>query len=466
MNSPGRRERFPAGWVERGLAAPRLERRGLALSMGTLAAALAQESVTAAVSPTFVRSIVQAGVEALVSRTVTPGTVSPAAIALAEDMIHASGILKLKWAIGTLVLLGIIGAGIVLSSYRHRPTTDSPPIAVVAPQRPSAVLPGSTIPSVALGMDRRTLVALDGDGGVSLQSPDRRRPEHWIPHLHLPGTGVRATCVEMSADGATLAVGYWDGSIRLWDVKTGERRAYLPAGKGGAVTILAWAADGQTLASFRQVPGGIDGKLAGLIAAPNLASAVSVSLAGELKFWSLRDRQVQGHTMVLGEPRKMALTPDGKKLFTIHPGGRTLDRWEVSTGQGRLLVLPSNYSCQALSPDAQCAVLLRNDATVHLMDFTANKVRLLFPVDVRQKLSFAVSAGGRRVLCVDDLTHQVLVWDVEAAKIKSAFQGLSGGTLKAACSYDGKQFGVAGFDQKLKPGWNRREMRIRIFSVD
>jgi WD40 repeat protein len=58
--------------------------------------------------------------------------------------------------------------------------------------------------------------------------------------------GVAA--VAFSPDGATLAAGCADGTIRLWDIASGElRRAF--SGHVGVVKRLAFAPDGRTLAS-------------------------------------------------------------------------------------------------------------------------------------------------------------------------------------------------------------------------
>jgi WD40 repeat protein len=51
-------------------------------------------------------------------------------------------------------------------------------------------------------------------------------------------------CLAFSADGKTLATGSADGTVKLWDVGTGQERATIK----GQAQMLAFAADGKTLA--------------------------------------------------------------------------------------------------------------------------------------------------------------------------------------------------------------------------
>jgi len=55
--------------------------------------------------------------------------------------------------------------------------------------------------------------------------------------------------VAFSPDGATLAAGNADGTIRLWDAATGNPISRPLTGPAGPVTSVAFSQDGTTLAS-------------------------------------------------------------------------------------------------------------------------------------------------------------------------------------------------------------------------
>ena len=86
----------------------------------------------------------------------------------------------------------------------------------------------------------------------------------------LPDHGARVTAVAFSPDGATLASGGWDRTVRVWDVASGEQILRLDH-EDANVNAVAFSPDGKQIlsASYRSLrlwgtdSGALEGTLLG-----------------------------------------------------------------------------------------------------------------------------------------------------------------------------------------------------------
>ena len=81
------------------------------------------------------------------------------------------------------------------------------------------------------------------------------RRRHSACKLNLPAPDTHAWCVAFSPDGKTMASGYWNAEVKLWDVASGRARATL-RGHHGAVGSLAFSPNGKYLGFRELCPGG------------------------------------------------------------------------------------------------------------------------------------------------------------------------------------------------------------------
>jgi RNA polymerase sigma factor (sigma-70 family) len=112
---------YPAGSMSRHLTRgrellrERLSGRGVALSAAVLTTSLA-ETATAAVPPAVVNATIQAGLVYAAGHAA--GALSPSAVALAEGLLRATAVSKIKVVAALVLALSLVGTGSVLA-YRN-----------------------------------------------------------------------------------------------------------------------------------------------------------------------------------------------------------------------------------------------------------------------------------------------------------------------------------------------------------
>jgi WD40 repeat protein/energy-coupling factor transporter ATP-binding protein EcfA2 len=157
-------------------------------------------------------------------------------------------------------------------------------------------------------------------------SADATRPE-------TPARFSDATKVAFSPDGATLAFGWGDGSVVLWEPATQRQREALAAGSAGPVTALAFSPDGGLLAVGHEDGAGHVCRVAGDEPAERFAQLVYDELLGlsfhpdggmllgtgreRLYLWNVETRKLINHYSTgssLGSQMHAAFSPDGSML--------------------------------------------------------------------------------------------------------------------------------------------------------
>jgi WD40 repeat protein len=161
------------------------------------------------------------------------------------------------------------------------------------------------------------------------------------PLDELTDRGRRVSCLALSADGSVAAMGSADGSVRLWDLTTKERKGGDRPMHAKAVWDLAITPDNKWL--------------------------IAAEKDGEVKIVPL-DRQ--------GDSRKLhvsgayldglLVSPDGKRLATF--GDRRIELWEFDSLKPVRSWTVGGVRSIAFTPNSKQIVAGLDDSTMYLLD--------------------------------------------------------------------------------------------------
>ncbi|KAG8723034.1 hypothetical protein FRC09_005015 [Ceratobasidium sp. 395] len=215
---------------------------------------------------------------------------------------------------------------------------------------------------VACSPDGMSILAIfdvgDSRSGRKMWNIRRCRKRFFLDQL-VDGHRDSVTSVVYSPDGTRIASGSKDGTVRIWDAKTG-RPVSRPLGDHGCHSVysVAYSADG--------------------------ARILSTYLNNESRVWDLhsgqpigkplKGRTLEGVSSVADSSKvsPVAYSPDGMRVITC-PDSRTISVWDASTG---LRVGPSltghasEVNCVACSPDGARVASGSSDQTVRIWDIS------------------------------------------------------------------------------------------------
>jgi WD40 repeat protein len=220
-----------------------------------------------------------------------------------------------------------------------------------------------------------------------------------------------------SPDGRKVIAGAYDGSLRLWDARTGKEWRRLD-GHLGKVWTVAFHPDGRHVVS-----GGFDGS----VRLWDLASAREV-------------RRFPGHT---DHVRSVCVSADGQHILS---GGddRLLRLWDIESGQEIRSFKGHDHFVWSvvLTPDGKRALSASLDKTVRLWDVDTGEPLKTLVGHRDTVLGVAFAPDGRHALS-GSTDRTLILWDLESGKPVRTFTGHKGYVQSVAISPDGR-FGLSG----------------------
>ncbi len=286
--------------------------------------------------------------------------------------------------------------------------------------------------------------AQTGDAGPVDTAGDADHGDHG-DEAEVAGQAGDLYSVSFSPDGAHLATGGRDGTVKVWDMATGQ--VLLTLGEAGHTPAISAVA-------FSPVDGG-----------RRLAVADS---EGTVQMWDvstpLNADVVTGHALLtlsnqLGElsdytiiPNDVVFSPDGTCLATVGEGN-TAKIWDAATGQ-ELLTLSGHTDPildLAFSPDGLRLVTASDDRTANMWDWagsvvaTTNQARFTLVGHGAPLSSVTFNPDGRR-LATASLDGTVKVWDAASGQELFTLTGHRGTVEGVAFSPDGTRLATASSD--------------------
>ena len=260
------------------------------------------------------------------------------------------------------------------------------------------------ITGVSFSSDGRTLASGSGQYEYAIRLWDVSTGEE---RNILFGHTEDVSCLSFSPDGQTLASGDWDGTIRLWDVATGEERITLLHDQPGLardteVTSVSFSPDGRTLASaaVRWRNWGDGG---GTIRLWDVATGEQrMELNGH-----------QGAVSVSFSPDGQTLASGSRRARWGGTSDTTLRLWDVTTGEQRQTLTghTDGVSNLSFSPDGQLLAGVSGDNTVRLWDATTGELRSILRGHTDRVTSVSFGPAGR-TLASGSWDGTVLLWDI------------------------------------------------------
>ncbi|MFP6685915.1 MAG: WD40 repeat domain-containing protein, partial [Polyangiaceae bacterium] len=270
--------------------------------------------------------------------------------------------------------------------------------------------------------------------------------------------------LSLSPDGKRLVAGDYAGTVHLWDVDSGTRKARF-SGHERSVRDVAFSPSGKLIASasldhtvriwdvatgrpLRQLRGHRHG-VHQVAFSPNGRTVVSAGLDRELLQWNVANgrllQRIRGHEDTI---RGLSFSPDGQYIASTG-NDQSVRLWRMDAQPNSLASQGHEASVVGVvfSPDGEHVASASADGTVREWDFVSGRVTRVFRGHDSQVNAVAYSADGQQ-LASSSHDKTARLWSTTSTRLIHLLGGHSDNVSSLSFSPDG-QYVLTGSGSKV-----------------